>query len=432
MNKAFLILVACASFAACARPFAPPGGEPDEIAPQIIATVPAPLSAVEPSEDDVVFRFDQTLSERGISDALVLVSPSTGETRVSRRGAEIRVRIEGGWQADRVYRVVLLPGARDRFGNERREPAELVFSTGPEIPEAAVAGLVLDRVTGRPATAAIVRATSRRDSVTYATVVDTVGFFSLRHLPVGTYDLSAFDDRNANRIQDPAESYARGTAITINRAIDTVTAVLTILPADTTPARITEAIARDSLQIRLTTDDYIDPDAPLQFAQASLFTLPDTVAVAGEVRVLSVAAFDSLRAAERAAADTTREVVTPPALPVEAAPADDMILPVRELVAVPAAPLLPEQQYLIRVQGLVNISRLPGGGGAATFTAPERPAAAAVDTTAVPDTVRPPPDTVRTLPDTLRVPVDTTAISRALSRARPMAAARRTWISRAR
>jgi hypothetical protein len=265
-----------------------------------------------------------------------------------------------------------------------------------------------------------------------ALLVDTAGFFSLRHLPVGTYDLSAFDDRNANRIQEPAESYSRGTAITINRAIDTVTAVLITLPADTTPARVTEAIARDSLQIRLTTDDYIDPDAPLQFVQASLFTLPDTVAVPGEVRVLSVAGFDSLRAAERAAADTTPDEVTRPVIPVEAPPSDDMILPVRELVAIPASPLLPDQRYLIRVQGLVNISRLPGGGGAAAFTAPERPAAPAVDTTAVRDTVRPPPDTVRTSRGRVHAPRDTSAVLLARVRPAPMAAVRRRWISGAR
>ena len=43
---------------------------------------------------------------------------------------------------------------------------------------------------------------------------------------------------------------------------------MTILPADTTPARVTEAVARDSLQIRLTTDDYIDPDAPLPLVRS--------------------------------------------------------------------------------------------------------------------------------------------------------------------
>ncbi|MGH7447100.1 MAG: Ig-like domain-containing protein, partial [Longimicrobiales bacterium] len=113
----------------CARPMAPPGGERDVVAPRLVSTKPGPLEVVAAGSTPVIFRFDERVSERGFSEALVSVSPLDSTLRVDRSGAEVRVQIDGGWRPDRVYRVVLLPGTRDLFGNERREPVELVFST---------------------------------------------------------------------------------------------------------------------------------------------------------------------------------------------------------------------------------------------------------------------------------------------------------------
>src|SRR5690606_10245632 len=98
----------------------------------------------------VIFRFDERISERNIEN-IAIVSPSDGDVSVDRGRSELRISIEGGFQPGRVYRVILLPGVRDLFNNERRAPAELVFSTGPAITETALAGLVVDRITGRAA-----------------------------------------------------------------------------------------------------------------------------------------------------------------------------------------------------------------------------------------------------------------------------------------
>jgi hypothetical protein len=99
----------------------------------------------------VVFRFDERISERNFSERSSSCRRSTARCASSGRGNEVRVRIDGGWRPDRIYRVVLLPGVRDLFGNIRQEPAEIVFSTGPPIPSTAIAGIVMDRITGRPA-----------------------------------------------------------------------------------------------------------------------------------------------------------------------------------------------------------------------------------------------------------------------------------------
>ena len=382
--------------AACARPMPPPGGEEDREPPQIVATEPEPLAVVPDFAGAVTFQFHERISERNIERS-VLVSPATGEARADHERSAVRVRIEGGWRPGLVYRVVLLPGVSDMFGNERRTPAELVFSTGPEIPDNALAGIVTDRITGQPASEVIVEATSRADSVVYLTTADTAAFFALQHLPEGQYDVRAYVDQNTNRRYDPSESVSAVQEVTFASVQDTVPLTLAVLPPDTTAAQVTRAEARDTVEIRLIVDDYIDPDIPLSSVQVSLFTLPDTIPVPGNHRLMSPDSFSVLARArgDTVPTDTMEARVPAPPEPEPLEPTEP--LPFRELVFVPTPHLPPERPFLLRIEGLTNISGIPGGGGAVEFETPPR---------------RPPPDTTA-------VPVDTTAVRRDTTFLRP-------------
>jgi hypothetical protein len=285
-----------------------------------------------------------------------------------------------------------MPGIRDLFGNERREPASLVFSTGPPIPNTAIAGMVLDRITGRAAAQFVAQATRRPDSVRYTTVGDSSAFFALTDLPAGTYELTSFIDQNRNRRKDPAEASSRALAVTLNTERDTQVVVLRVVPADTTAPRLTEATARDSSEIRLTTDDHLEPDSPLEILPLSLFALPDTTQVQGTHRLLPAAVWDAEQraradSARAEAGDTAAPPRAPPVRPIAGAAPDTSAgpLPYRELVVIPAQPLVPGSKYLVRISGLTNISGSTGGGGSADFTVPPRDTAAAPprpDTTA--------------------------------------------------
>jgi hypothetical protein len=246
---------------------------------------------------------------------------------VERKGDRLEIRAEGGWLEGIVYRVVLMPGLRDRFGNESREPAVLVFSTGPEIPPAAIAGLALDRITGRPAEDVVVQARSRADSLLYQTVPDTGGFFAVQHLMPASYDLRAFQDRNRNREVDLGEPASRSTVITVNRATDTLTTLLAVVPWDTVAARVQSAQARDSLEIRVTTDDYLEQET-LRNVDVSIVTLPDSTPVDGEMRIMTPAAFDSLRAVQDSINAARDSLLAPPdTLPADTAAVDTLAAP---------------------------------------------------------------------------------------------------------
>ncbi|HEX7118959.1 MAG TPA: carboxypeptidase-like regulatory domain-containing protein [Longimicrobiales bacterium] len=474
---------ALAATVSCARPYPPTGGDPDQEAPWVVATEPEAMAVVPGWDEPVVFRFNERISENGIEQS-VMVSPETGEVRIDKGRSELRVSLEGGWQPGQIYRVVVLPVVRDLFGNVRGEPIDLVFSTGPEIPGTALAGRVSDRLTGRPVPDARVEAVRRADSTVYVARTDTAGIYAMRHIPAGEYDLNAFVDQVMNRRPDFTEPYDSGA--TVLAATDTTLISFSLLRGDTTAAHVTGATAPDSGHIQVRLDDYLDPEVPLDGVTVELLRLPDSTAV--EIAdVMHEHAWEALEARRRAVADSLaaasdsaaaeKGAVTPGAEPArpdsaaasgaggagaaapaestgrgagrpadpaaieaadsagaggvrggapDAAAADSVALPSRTFVVVPAAPLPPETDFVIRVTGIRNIHGLTDGGGTAELRTPKRPAppadTAAADTVPAlaPDTVPP------AAPDTLRPgPVEPAAPpaavpSSAVSRPRPM------------
>jgi hypothetical protein len=363
MSSWRVALLAAVLTSACARAYPPPGGERDVMPPRLVTTTPEPLSTVPASTDPVVFRFDERLSERGFSEALVIVSPLDGALRVERGRSEVRVRIDGGWRENRVYRLVLLPGLRDLFGNTRDEPIELVFSTGPPVPNTAIAGMVLDRITGRAAVNPVVEAVRRADSVRYMTIADTAGFFALRHLPLGVYDLRAYADANRNRRRDPLEPVDSGRVASLAQDADTVPYIFHVLAPDTTPPNVQRASVIDSLHVRIVVDDHVSDSAAAASA-AQVLAMPDSAVHAISVGAHLEPVFMLMRRAAAAEADTAA-----------AAPAPGPALPAREIVYRLSRALTPGHAYVIMVRGLANLAGLHGGGSAEFEVPAPRPPA---------------------------------------------------------
>ncbi|MDX1674294.1 MAG: Ig-like domain-containing protein [Longimicrobiales bacterium] len=422
-------LVTAAAAVACAQPGRPTGGPVDESPPRVIGVQPAAFDTLRDLRKPVIFQFDERISER-LQDVTelreaVLVSPAAGVPLVDRGRREIEVRLAGGWEADRVYRVVVLPVFSDLFGNPRREPVELVFTTGAPIRETAIAGFVRDRVTAQPVSGARVEAVRRDDGEVHVAVTDTAGFFAIRYAPIGDYDVRAWIDQDRDREPDFFE--AQDTAAPRLAAADTVVLELGLLPMDTTAARLARAEPVDSVTVRLVFDDYFAP-GPVEGA-TRLYLLPDSVLVTDQGRLLHGALADSILAAEAAARDSAGAGAgsgdSLPAAPQPAARADlgtarDTVraapgqqqaaparragtpggprLPSQTLIVVFPEPLIPDTTYQVQVEGLVNIRGLPGGGGTAPFRSPVPPPP---DTTAAPDSAAAPADTAGAPPDTV-------------------------------
>lgn len=332
-----------------------------------------------------------------------------------------------GWKPGRIYRVVLQSDIRDLFGNQRKQPVELVFSTGPEIPPTALAGLAYDRITGRPLSGARAAARLDSDSLTYVTVTDSAGFYAFRHLPTGKYDVTLFQDQNRNRKADAREPHAVVTGVLKGTSDTVAVGAAWLLAGDTTPARLTKADVRDSLQIRLTFDDHLDVTQPLAGAGAQLWRLPDStrLQVAGlyypktyeaQQRRAQQAAAAAKAAQAAKAGKPGADSAAASAQPPKPVPADTSTLPVQELVLVPAQPLPPKTKIRIIVTGITNINMVRDGGGTQVVETPAPPAKPTVDSTkaradstkARPDTTKagaakkPAADTMKPRPDTTK------------------------------
>lgn len=419
--------------AACAREGLPPGGPVDRRPPVLVETVPDTFAKVPDFQGPVRFEFNERISEKvseGTLDDAVLVSPQTGDVHVSHDRHGVSVSLGGGFRSGLTYRITLLPVLSDLFNNKMRDPIELVFSTGGTFDNTAVAGLVWDRLTGNGVPAAQVQMTSDSDSLVYKAQSDSAGLYAFRYLPAGGYHLIAFLDQNRNEKPDASE--LQGTRTVQVGVADTLILDESILRPDTTPAKLTDISALDSVTVVVQFDDYLDPTTPVSGVTMHLsgeggsegpgiekiFQATGWEAYVDQVRD-SFARLDSLkRIAEverrlQAMQDTTRSATDtvaaardtarsardttvaaahqlPPRLP-GASPApggrargrgptrsegpNGEPLPGRRLVARLDRPLEPRAAYVLTVTGVVNINGIPGGGGRDTliFVPPEGP-----------------------------------------------------------
>ncbi|MEZ4422433.1 MAG: Ig-like domain-containing protein [Gemmatimonadota bacterium] len=399
--------------AACARQGAIPGGPPDRIPPIVVETRPAPFAVVPDGwEDPVVIRFNERISERGGGGSLddaVVVSPELEDVLVEHTRTGLEIRAPGGFPPGHVYRVTVRPAIQDLFGNSMRDPFELVFSTGPEPVPTVVAGTVTDRITGQPREVRV-DAVDESGASVYPTRSDRNGIFALRYLPPGRYRLRAFEDRDRDAEIDFSEAQAQTTAL-LNSGADTVIYTLAVLEGDSTAARLTGIEVRDSATLALEFDDYLDPDLPLNTVRLRFTPAEGPIAdtLPNMQRVLHPHQYEALLREQAAAADTLGDTVAarplPPRVPVApgvaqppgAVPPDEP-RPGQSIVVLLDRPLPVDVPLTVEVSGVVNIHRIPLGGGEETVVW-EAPA----------DTVVPPGDTL-SVPDSLRP--DTTGIAR--------------------
>jgi len=452
---------------ACARMGSPRGGPEDRIPPMVVSTEPDTFAVIEPTQDPVRIRFSERISERAVTgflDDAVQVSPTTSDVRVKHNRNGLEISLQGGFEAGTVYRISVLPLIVDRFGNPMPDVFEFFFSTGPDFEANVVAGIVTDRLTGAPVESIRVDAVPAVDTTAggvaapteeeappaYTSLTDSLGIFAIRYLPADRYRLVAYEDQNRNGVADFRERQDEQAALIVGPADTLMPLNFDLLQPDSTPARLVQIETLDSLFLRVTFDDYLDPEdefrtVALRFEKAegfeeaegemplqervlqehifpayqdSLNAWADSVAA---VRADSIAAVraDSLAAAgidpealDTTAVDTTAidtttmdpeaaeaEPEAPPEIPQEvldpAAP-----LPQQSLVVALRRPMLPQVVYQVTVTGVVNIASLGNGGGEAAVVW-EPPEEEVSDTTAAqPDTAAAQPDTATVRPDT--------------------------------
>jgi len=331
------------------------GGEIPETPVRVTGSQPEHLARVDPFGGSVRVFFDRTLSERPVQGSpadAVIVSPRTGAVEVSSGRGGLEISMEGGFRAETVYRIIVLPRFRDRFDNTMASRFELIFSTGPDLEPNLLAGFVSDRLTLRPAGGMRVDAIPPGGGLVHSAVSDSAGIFAFPYLESGRYTIVAYDDLNRNRQADFPERQDVAE-VGLNFGDTLVVTELRLLAPDTTAAVLETVSVLDSITLAMAFDDHLDPDLPLETVQVEL-----TREGANAPEVVQI-----LRRPEWNRRDAD------PADPPPAG-AD---LPDQELVVILSRPLLPDLTYVLSVEGIRNINGIGGGGGSVEFESPPEP-----------------------------------------------------------
>jgi hypothetical protein len=373
-RRADLLALLALAVAGCAHIEPPSGGPEDRTAPRLVVTRPDTMALVPRWNGAVSFVFSERLSEQRVEES-VTVSPRTSSVEVSHHGDEIRVDLRRGWQPGQIYHVIVGSAVQDLFNNRLSEPAELVFSTGPAIPNTYTSGVVIDRVTARPDTSVRVEAIRRADSLVYAAPTDTAGRFVISRIPAGAYLVRAYRDVNRNRALDPYE--ASDTASATVAVDDTARVQLSVVLPDTTLPKASSATLAAANRVEVKFDDYLDPDQQIPITQVAVVGPDSTAVPLAGVRVGTGAAPGD---------SAGRGAAAPPASPQQAPGAIPPLLaaprPSGPVGPVPSqtlsidlaadASLAPETRYRVRVRGARNVVGL-SGDSEVEFTTPPAP-----------------------------------------------------------
>lgn len=400
---------ALAAAAACANMQDPPGGPPRLVPPAIVSSVPDSGAVVANLKGDAVIQFDEVIDEMagggmGAGGAVsglaaqILLSPVAGDVDVSWHRSAIHVHPKEGWKPGRVYRMELLPGIVDLHRNTLKSGRVWIFSTGPAIPTASVAGHALMWVEHKALAKGLIEAVLRPDTVGYLTLTDSVGGFRLDGVPPGRYMVYAVSDQNNDRRLERREAFD-SALVTLDSTADVT---LWAFVHDSVGPKLRTAEPVDSVTVRLTFTEPLDVTDHVDTARVRLVELPDSTPVR-LAAVLTPGAYDSLDARERAAADSARRAAedTTHHAPADTAkrPAPDTTrraadtararadtsalarllaqrpVPITQLVVRTAAPLPPKTKYFVMVRGARNLNGAAFDAVAVFATPAPKPAA---------------------------------------------------------
>lgn len=213
MNRTPVILALMLSFGmtvlACAREGMPPGGPRDRVPPYVVETDPPTGSTHVPLDVSPTLTFNERIQPRSIEGNLFIAPIVEFEAGANWRGNEITVRFEEPVLSDRTYIITVGTGIRDMRGNRMDSTYVYALSTGPNIEQGEVSGLVIHE--GRPARNAYIWAYSLSGkpgpdpagtTPDYLIQAGRDGTFTFTHLSADRYRFFAFLDQGRDRLYD--------------------------------------------------------------------------------------------------------------------------------------------------------------------------------------------------------------------------------------
>ncbi len=192
----------------CAGQFAPSGGPPDTIPPEVIETYP---TAKMTGYRDRVIRlaFTKWMEKRSVDESIFL-SPNLGELTLDWSGKEVEITFEDTLRENTTYVLTLGTDVKDLLaGNKMAQAFSLAFSTGDHIDSAQLSGRIFEEEPEGVLLFAYRLDSRNGDTLSparckpdYITQTGKDGTFLLPYLRLGKYRLFGIRDEYKNLLYD--------------------------------------------------------------------------------------------------------------------------------------------------------------------------------------------------------------------------------------
>jgi methionine-rich copper-binding protein CopC len=206
-GRTFLSLILISIIASCAHVVNPDGGAKDSKAPILLKANPENASVnIQPKEIRLQFdEFVQLLN----TDAIIVSPPLGNSPSIKAKNKSIRIQLKDSLLANTTYSINFGDGITDITERNPVKNFSYVFSTGPFLDTAFIAGTLKDARTLKPLKDFLVMlyqngvdSTPVKKMPYYFTKTDAEGRWRIDHIKEATYRLFALRDENSNFLYD--------------------------------------------------------------------------------------------------------------------------------------------------------------------------------------------------------------------------------------
>lgn len=214
LSPAALLILICL-FYRCGQPMPPMGGMRDSLPPVLVKAVPDD-SATNVRSNRITLEFNEYVQLQNLQQQLVVTPVPAVQPIIESKLKVVTIRLKDSLKPNTTYAISLGNALQDINENNEVNNFTYVFSTGPVIDSGKVSGRILMAENGKAdSTLVVVLHSNLSDTALqkvrppYFARVNKEGFFSLRFIAPGTYNIFGLRDQDGGlKFDSPSEMIA--------------------------------------------------------------------------------------------------------------------------------------------------------------------------------------------------------------------------------
>lgn len=220
----YLCVLACFIITSCAQQIPPTGGDKDEIPPKVIGTKPINQTS-NFKEKKITIEFDEFIQIKENKNIIISPKPNT-KTQIISDGKKLIFEFkEKDLDTNTTYTISLINAIADIHEGKLLNEYQYVFSTGNFIDTAQINGEVINSLSNQTEndyTVVLSKYKNNKDSnyykknISYITKTNEAGKFSFKNIPIDSFEVFAFNDKNNNNTLDKNEENGFASNVVIS------------------------------------------------------------------------------------------------------------------------------------------------------------------------------------------------------------------------